>query len=951
MFESFLAAIVQNDFMPHGFCLKWSPALLMTYVISDGLIFLAYLSIPALLVYLIRKRTDLSWKPIVSLFAAFIMACGTTHLLNIFIIWTPLYWLDAAIKALTALISVTTVFYLCLRIPMLISIPSAEQLLRLNQQFSDEIEQRKVAEQQLKNSEQRWMFALESGGDGVWDWDLSSGQVFMSPKCRQILDCNEFDLQANLHDWKDTIHPDDRNRLLTELQQHLSGQSERFDNEHRIRLAEGQWRWIHSNGLVVSRDEQGAALRMIGVHTDITERNRLQWVQIAKIIEGSPEAMLLVGENGLIQLANATACNVFAYAQADMVGLSVDELVPEAIRPQHAELRRKFIAENRPRPMSASSSLLATRADGSEFPVEISLTPVNIDNQMSVIASILDVSKRKHMEHEMQLMAMIYQAIGEAVMVADATNTIVAINDRFTQLTGYSAEEAIGQSTTLLKSGKHSPSFYQTMWDALNKSGHWQGEIWNRRKNGDDYHEWLVINTIFGKQGEVERRVAMFSEITVRKQIEQTIWRQANFDPLTNLANRRMFLERLGVEIKKCHRDQRFLAVMLLDLDHFKEVNDTLGHGMGDQLLRDTARRLQSCVREADTVARMGGDEFTIILSDLGTQNDVARVADCILDQLTRPFSLNGEQAYISVSIGITLYPHDAKDSDQLIKNADQAMYYAKQQGRNCYSYFTAEMEQTAQKRLRLTNELRQAVTNQEFLVYYQPIVDLADRSIHKAEALVRWQHPQRGLVSPVEFISLAEETGLILEIGDWVFKTAASQVAAWRKTYRDDFKISVNKSPVQINRKRPQNQNWATYLAGVGIPGDCLIMEITEGLLLDVNGTVSDLLFAYRDAGIQVAIDDFGTGYSSLAYLKKFDIDYLKIDQSFTRNLTESSSDLALCQAIIVMAHKLGLKVIAEGIETEQQLQLLEDAGCDFGQGYYFARPLPAEAFEALLS
>lgn len=950
MLNTLLAAIIQTEFMPHGFCINWSPALLTTYLIGDGLIFIAYLSISILLVYLINRRTDLSWKSIVSLFAAFILACGTTHLLGIFIIWTPVYWLDAVMKALTALISIATAIYLYLRIPVLLRIPSAEQLLQLNRQLSNEIEQRQAVELQLKHSEQRWKFALESGGDGVWDWDLQTGHVYMSPRCVEILGSNQFDMDSYLQDWNNIIHPDDRCRLLVDLQAHLSGQSERFSNEHRVALGDEQWRWIQTHGLVVSRDEQGKALRMIGTHTDISERNRLQWLQIAKIIESSPEAVLLVAENGSIQLANAIAAKIFAYSQADMIGLNVDDLVPAHHSAQHAEYRRTFILKNQARPMGASRSLSAVRADGSEFPVEISLTPVSIDNQMSVIASILDVTERRRLEHEMELMAMIYQAIGEAVIVADADNTIVAINDSFTELTGYSALEAIGQKTTLLRSGKHGPDFYQAMWHALNKTGHWQGEIWNRRKNGEIYHEWLVINTIFGKQGEVQRRVAMFSEITERKQVEQTIWRQANFDPLTNLANRRMFHERLGQEIKKCNRDRRSLAVMLLDLDHFKEVNDTLGHAMGDLLLREAAARLQHCVRDADTVARLGGDEFTIILTDLEANGPVDRVADAILHQLSDPFSLNGELAYISVSMGITFYPDDAKDAEQLVKNADQAMYYAKQHGRNCYSYFTFEMELSAQNRLRLSNDLRQAMANQEFLVYYQPIVNLADHSIHKAEALVRWQHPQRGLVSPAEFIPLAEETGLILDIGDWVFKTAAAQAVQWRKSYRDDFKISVNKSPVQINRKRVDGRNWASYLVDAGMPCDCIIIEITEGLLLEAGGTVSQLLYAYRDAGMQVALDDFGTGYSSLSYLKKFDIDYLKIDQSFTRNLTENSSDLALCQAIIVMAHKLGLKVIAEGIETEQQLVLLKDAGCDFGQGFYFAEPMSAEAFEDLL-
>lgn len=950
MFEHLSSLILRGDFVPHGFCLKWSPELLLAYVLSDGLIFLAYFSIPIALVYFSRKRPNSRLNPFLWLFAAFILACGITHLMDVITLWRPYYLLDVVIKVVTAVISVTAVIYLWPRIPYLLATPSPDELLLFNRQLSEEIENRKTAEALLRSSEERWKFALESGGDGVWDWDLNSGKVYLSPRCMEILGFGDEHRRNDYRDWENTVHPEDRGHMLQSLQAHLLGQSERFTNEHRVLINGREWRWILTRGLVVSRDAAGKAVRMIGTQSDISERKQLHWRQISQLIEGSPEAMLLVAQNGSIQLANTMAEKIFAYPQAGLLGLSVDSLVPHSARPHHAGLRQQFMVENRARPMSASRSLSAMRADGSEFPVEISLTPIDIDNQRSVIVSVLDVTERNRLDHEMRLMAMIYQAIGEAVMVADVNNKIVAINAAFTRLTGYSEQEAVGQSTNLLKSGKHGPDFYQALWHALSQTGHWQGEIWNRRKNGEIYHEWLVINTIFGSQGEAERRVAMFSEITERKQVEQTIWRQANFDPLTDLANRRMFHERLRQEIKKAHRERASLAVMLLDLDHFKEVNDTLGHAMGDRLLRDAARRILTCVREADTVARLGGDEFTVILCGLDTQNDVTRVADAILENLAQPFALDGEVAYISVSIGITFYPNDADNAEQLVKNADQAMYFAKQQGRNCYSFFTSEMEQSAQNRLRLANDLRQALGNREFHVYYQPIIDFSDGSIHKAEALIRWRHPSRGFISPAEFIPLAEETGLIVDIGDWVFRVAVQQVAKWQKTFRSDFAISVNKSPVQINRKRQKGEDWLAYLAELDIAGESIVIEITESLLLDVDGEVSERLFAYRDAGIQVAIDDFGTGYSSLSYLKKFDIDYLKIDQSFVRNLAADSNELALCEAIIVMAHKLGLKVIAEGIESELQMLLLKEAGCDFGQGYYFAAAMAADAFEALM-
>jgi len=817
--------------------------------------------------------------------------------------------------------------------------------------ISADITERKQYEQLLLESELRWKFALESGGDGVWDWDLSTGKVFLSPRCIEILGFSELDKVDYYRNWEATIHPEDLERMNAELNAHLNQQSKRFSNEHRARHVDGEYRWILTRGLVVSRDPAGKALRMIGTQTDITGRKQLQWAQLSKIVDGSPEAMLLVTENGMIRLANDPASRIFAYPIDDLIGRNVDELVPMGARNGHDHKRAQFMSENKARSMSGNRALNALRKDGSEFPVEISLTPIELDNQRSLIVSILDISERKHIEHEMQLMAMVYKAIGEAVIVADAKNKIIAVNEAFTRLTGYSEQEVLGKSTDLLKSGRHDSDFYQAMWHSLTLTGHWQGEIWNQRKNGEIYHEWLVINSIYGSNGAVERRVAMFSEITEQKKAEQTIWRQANYDPLTDLANRRMFQDRLDQEIKKAQRGGSCLGVILLDLDHFKEVNDTLGHGMGDILLQEAANRLLGCVRQADTVARLGGDEFTIILSALDSEFSADRVAQAILQKLSEPFSLGDERVYISVSIGITFYPQDATESEQLIKNADQAMYSAKQLGRNRYNYFTAEMERFAQNRMRLTHDLRHALANDEFLLFYQPIVEMSSGKIHKAEALIRWQHPERGMVSPADFIPLAEETGLINEIGDWVFRVAAKQAGEWRNHYFPHFKIGVNKSPVQFGKRNQSADDWFVYLNELGLSGESIVIEITEGLLLDASNSTREHLFAYRDAGIQVALDDFGTGYSALSYLKKFDIDYLKIDQTFTRNMATDEGDRALCEAIIVLAHKLGLKVIAEGIETEQQFQLLLEAGCDYGQGYLISKPAPAEEIELILA
>ena len=457
-------------------------------------------------------------------------------------------------------------------------------------------------------------------------------------------------------------------------------------------------------------------------------------------------------------------------------------------------------------------------------------------------------------------------------------------------------------------------------------------------------HRWVSIEA----SADPTRQTcfAAVMDITEQKHTEEIILQQANVDPLTGLPNRRLFIDRLKQAIHKSHRVHNHLALMFLDLDHFKDINDTLGHDIGDGLLKEIAHRLQVCVRETDTLARPGGDEFILILGELVDLRSVDRVAQCILRCMTAPFQLKEELCYVSFSIGIALYPDDADNWEDLLKKADQAMYAAKQQGRNRFCYFTPAMQEAAETRLRLVNDLHSALADHQLWVAYQPIVELATGNIHKAEALLRWQHPVHGLINPAEFIPIAEETGMIIEIGEWVFHQAVAQVAKWRANGHPLFQISVNKSPVQFG---DGHTDWFEYLQHLNLPGSCILVEITEGLLLDIPPLAAEKLFAFRDTGMQVAVDDFGTGYSSLSFLKKFDIDYLKIDKNFVDNLDTNSTDMSLCEAIILMAHKLGMKVIAEGIETAAQRDKLLQAGCDYGQGYLFSKPVSAGEFEKL--
>ncbi|HEY6093849.1 MAG TPA: EAL domain-containing protein [Gallionellaceae bacterium] len=545
----------------------------------------------------------------------------------------------------------------------------------------------------------------------------------------------------------------------------------------------------------------------------------------------------------------------------------------------------------------------------------------------------------------------IFENSSEGLLVTDEHNSIVSVNAAFTAITGYTFDEVQGKDPRIFSSGRHDRAFYQQMWHELLSNGNWKGEIWDRHKNGEVHAKYLSINTIRNQDGSVHRFVALFSDITQRKRSEELIWKQANFDVLTDLPNRRMYRERLELDLKVSAMTKMPLALLLIDLDQFKEVNDTLGHAVGDVLLKEAAHRIRACVRTSDTVARLGGDEFMVTLAELSEPEQVGNIAQQMLDRLSEHFNLGGEVVYISASIGITLYPDDGHNIDDLLKNADQAMYVAKRHGRNRYSYFTQSLQENAQKRLRLVTDMRVALAHRQFRVYYQPIVDLGTGSAHKVEALLRWQHPELGMVSPLEFISLAEEVGLINEIGDWVFREAAGRAKRWSELFGHDFQVSVNKSPVQFHTEGANYAAaWLAYLHELGLTGRNVVVEITEGVLLNAESNVTDRLLAFRDAGIQVAIDDFGTGYSALSYLKKFDIDYLKIDQVFVRNLENDHDDLALCEAIIIMAHKLGLKVIAEGVETTQQRDMLAAIGCDYAQGYLFSCPLPAEEIEKVL-
>ncbi len=562
--------------------------------------------------------------------------------------------------------------------------------------------------------------------------------------------------------------------------------------------------------------------------------------------------------------------------------------------------------------------------------------------------TVLDITERKRSEERIRLLASVFEHGQEGILITDAEQKIVAVNRSFTRLTGYELDEVQGKTPRMLRSGWHDHEFYQAMWRSLTETGAWKGELHDRRKNGELYVEWLTILAIKNDQGDVTNYIGMFEDITQEKEAEQRIAHLAYHDTLTDLANRRLFEDRLEQALRHAHRASSKTALLYVDLDRFKPINDTFGHKAGDLLLKEVAQRLSACVRDSDTVARLGGDEFALVLHGVD-QNHASITAQRAIDALARPFQVDQHDVFIGASIGIGIYPSDGVDVTTLVKHADIAMYQAKQAGRNTYRFFKPEMNIGALERLQLENDLRRAIEQQEFELYYQPQVDIPSGRIVGAEALVRWHHPERGLITPATFIRLSEETGLIVPIGAWVLEQACRQAVSWRAHAPAGFRIAVNLSARQF---QPQILDTVSEtLRRTGAAPQALELELTESMVMQDPDAAIGLLRAMADLGIQLAIDDFGTGYSSLSYLKRFPLHKLKVDRSFVQDIPADNNDAAITSATIALAHSLNLKVIAEGVETSEQLAFLRRQGCDQYQGYYCSHPVPAGDFAKLLA
>ena len=683
---------------------------------------------------------------------------------------------------------------------------------------------------------------------------------------------------------------------------------------------------------------------------NITERKQTnEKLLITQFVsDHAPEGIVWVDEQARIVYVNEEMCREHGYTREELLAMSIPDFDPDFpvdAWPQHwQELKQagNLVFESR-----------HNRKDGSIFPVEISANYVKFGSKEFNVAYVRNITRRKQNEAELRIASVAFES-QEILMITDANGVILRVNQAFTDNTGYTAEEVIGQTPRLFKSGRHGAEFYRVMWDALKSTGKWQGEVWDRRKSGEIYPKWLSISAVNGTDGKVTHYVASHIDITERKAAEEEIQHLAFYDPLTRLPNRRLFADRLQHAMASSARSGRKGALMFIDLDQFKTLNDTLGHDIGDLLLQQVAQRLEACVREGDTVARLGGDEFMLILEDMsgneveaGAQSEA--VAEKILIAFSQPYQLAGNTCRSTSSIGVTLFSGHQVKQEELMKQADIAMYQAKKSGRNTLRFFDPEMQATVNAHALLDNELRQAIEKRQFQLHYQVQVD-GSRRVLGAEALIRWIHPERGTIKPAQFIPQAEETGLILGIGKWVLNTACAQLKAWQQdALTRDFVLSVN-----VSAKRFRKVGFAAEVRDIvrhhNINPKLLKMELTESLLLEnieeAIATMNDL----KDIGVSLSLDDFGTGYSSLQYLKRLPLDQLKIDQSFVRDIVIDSSDKAIVKTIIAMAHSMDFDVIAEGVETEEQKNILTHMGCLNFQGHLFSKPLPIEQFEAVL-
>ena len=811
-----------------------------------------------------------------------------------------------------------------------------------------------LTQKALRLSEQNYRLLAENSTDIISRHNQQGITTFISQSCFDLLGHHPEELLNR--SCYDIILPEDHPTVKKAFAS--TNDSDRTQTIlFRSLCRDGQILWMEST-IKPIRHRQGNT-EFVVISRDVTQRHEYQLAveelqrRNASILNAAGEGVIGADGEGRITFANVAATDILGYSWEQMQGQSLSSLLAlcdpqtgqSATGPGPIEdcLRTGTIHQN--------CEGCFTDQGGQCVPVDFIVTPMdNKDRRSGVVIVFRDISERRLIDAQLRQSSTVFEHAAEAIMVTDDQGVITAVNQAFEQITGYSKGEALGQTPSLLRSGRHDASFFQHMWQEIRDKRSWRGEIWNRRKNGEVYPQWGSIAAVLDSQGQIRNYVTVFSDISETKKNEAKLKFLANHDPLTGLPNRILLNDKLNLALARSASQNHQLAVVFLDLDHFKVINDTLGHLVGDSYLKEISRRLSETLRQDDSLARWGGDEFVIIIEDIRTREDVADIMQRLYDLLAAPLTIEGHDVIPSASAGIAFFPEDGDDPGKLIQAADTAMYRAKERGRNRFEFFTGQLSEAAQQRFQLAWELRRALNEDEFLLHYQPQCSALNGQLVGLEALIRWRHPARGLVPPLAFLPVAEEIGLIRDIGDWVLRAVCRQIAAWEaeQSLPPGVVVAVNIAPVQLDQDFAQRA--LETVRASGIPPERIEFEITEGAL-ERREDALDTLNLFAAAGIRMSVDDFGTGYSSLSHLRDLPVSCFKIDKSFIDGVPGHRKDVAIVRTIVALGNSLGINIIAEGVEDREQLDFLREEGVETIQGYYFSRPIPPEEVLAFIA